>query len=61
MGAASELARRFGDEAEAVCRAYLPNGERSAATGSWATFQAIAAAVYSSSFSAMQPANGWIL
>ncbi len=29
MGAATELARRLGDEAEAVCRAYLPNGRRS--------------------------------
>jgi len=29
MGAASELARRLSDEAEAVCRAYLPNGRRS--------------------------------
>jgi hypothetical protein len=29
MGAASELARRLAEEAEAVCRAYLPNGKRS--------------------------------
>ncbi len=29
MSAASELSRRLGDEAEAVCRAYLPNGKRS--------------------------------
>jgi hypothetical protein len=29
MGMASEFARRLGDEAEAVCRAYLPNGRRS--------------------------------
>ena len=29
MGMASELARRLAGEAEAVCRAYLPNGRRS--------------------------------
>ena len=29
MGMASELSRRLSDEAEAVCRAYLPNGRRS--------------------------------
>jgi hypothetical protein len=29
MGTASELARRLSDEAEAVCRAYLPDGKRS--------------------------------
>ena len=29
MGAASELACRLSDEAEAVCRTYLPNGRRS--------------------------------
>ncbi|MGO9807930.1 MAG: hypothetical protein ACLPKH_14605 [Rhodomicrobium sp.] len=29
MSTASELSRRLGDEAEAVCRAYLPNGKRS--------------------------------
>jgi hypothetical protein len=29
MGAASKLSRRLRDEAEAVCRAYLPNGKRS--------------------------------
>ncbi len=29
MSAASELARRLADQAEAVCRAYLPNGKRS--------------------------------
>jgi len=28
-GSASELARRLGDHAEAVCREYLPNGHRS--------------------------------
>jgi hypothetical protein len=29
MGAAAELSRRLSDDAEAVCRAYLPNGKRS--------------------------------
>ena len=29
MGMASELSRRLSDDAEAVCRAYLPNGRRS--------------------------------
>ncbi len=29
MSAASELARRLADQAETVCRAYLPNGKRS--------------------------------
>ena len=35
----ADLARRLALEAEAVCRHYLSNGRRRAATGWWATSQ----------------------